>query len=262
MNPRIILAALAVATIAFTAPAEAKGPRATRAEIGSLLSTKVDVAAIPAYPIEDRVKTARTPRHANGQRVGGFRAGNRPRQANKASPGPRQARIRPIGPFGTVPTAAGIDISCAPGFCAPAQDVIADLVATGFVPTDLGSYARGGHVHGSYHYRSRAIDVAQCGWGCTPAPKQILRMIVASHGLRDGCEFRDSGHFDDGPHLPFKRVLRNCGRAYADAVSPSMTRQSAAGVAPGDDRDPPFYPATSDFKKRQHHARKIRVAHR
>jgi hypothetical protein len=126
-------------------------------------------------------------------------------------------RVRPI----VVPTAAGIDITVAPNFAAPAVAVIANLVAAGFTPRKLTckSFAAS-HVDGSLHFRSRACDIEQCGWGCTPAPKQTLRMIVARHGLRDGCEFGDAGHFDDGPHLPYARVLRHCGRAYAEAIYP------------------------------------------
>lgn len=256
MNTQIILAALVVASIAFTVPAQAVQPGHH-----AITCYSGDRVAVCGTAGSDRVRTARVPRQARGRTLDAVGPRHQAADVGQVIPRPRQARIRPIGPYGTVPTAAGIEISCAPGFCGPAQAVIADLVASGFTPNDLGSYARGGHVHGSYHYRSRAVDVAQCGWGCTPAPKQTLRMIVASHGLRDGCEFRDSGHFDDGPHLPYKRILRNCGRAYADAVVPGLARQAAAGVAPGDDRDPPFYPATADFKHRQH-AHKMRLAHR
>jgi hypothetical protein len=160
------------------------------------------------------------------------------------------------GGYVTVPTAFNVNIEVAPGFAAPAAAVIADLAAAGFTTHKLKcrSFANS-HVAGSLHFQSRACDVAQCGWGCTPAPKQTLRMIVARHGLRDGCEFTDAGHFDNGPHLPYSLVLRRCGKAYADAIEPNRRRQVAAGIEAPDIRDPPFYAATAGFKR--HSAQRV-----
>lgn len=156
------------------------------------------------------------------------RAAKAPSRGPKAASSPRRAPAPPdangnlAGRSVVVPTAAGIDIRVAPQFAAQAQAVIADLVSGGYRPKRITclSYAPS-HVKGSYHGRSGglACDVDQCGWGCSPVPKALMRAATARAGVRDGCEFRDHGHFDLGPHLQPARILRNCGATYAEAVS-------------------------------------------
>lgn len=63
MLTRSLLAALAVATIALTAPAEARPTRADSARV------QIDVAAIPAYPMADQLKAPRAASRAASQRV-------------------------------------------------------------------------------------------------------------------------------------------------------------------------------------------------
>lgn len=211
-----LLAALAVATITLgSAPADAR-PSKT----GSHFSPTLDVAAIPAYPVVDRVKPRRQPRAVASHALDENGTPARVPEGRKASRQAPEWQAARHG-FVTVETAAGISITGEPSFIAKAAAVISDLADAGYKPRKLTclSYSKS-HVKGSYHFRGRACDVAQCGWGCTPAPKVVLRLIVARHGLRDGCEFNDAGHFDDGPRLPFARILRNCGAAYAAVVMP------------------------------------------
>jgi hypothetical protein len=240
-SSRITLAALAALSIFMISPADA-----WQGSARNLHAPMIDAAAIPAYPFPDQI---RAPRASS-------RAASRERKASRtarSSAGRRSASVDPSqGRTGYLKTTmGGIEVTVAQRFAGPAAAVIAELIGSGYQPKKLGSlsWARS-HVSGSYHHRAEAIDVDQCGWGCTPAPKQVLRMIVARNGLRDGCEFRDAGHFDDGPHLPYARVLRNCGRAYADAIAPAERRERLAGVEAPDLRDPPFYAATADFKSR------------
>jgi hypothetical protein len=123
------------------------------------------------------------------------------------------------GHYTTVTTSAGIEITGEASFISTAQAVIDDLVAAGYKPRRVSCLNYGAsHVSNSLHYRGRACDVDQHGWGRTPAPHSTLTAIVLRHGLRDGCEFRDWGHFDNGPHLPYARIVRSCGAAYAEAV--------------------------------------------
>ncbi len=57
----------------------------------------------------------------------------------------------------------------------------------------------GTHVVGSLHYSGNACDMAQTGWGRTPARIMYhAGSIIAAHGMRDGCSFRDCGHIDMG----------------------------------------------------------------
>lgn len=102
----------------------------------------------------------------------------------------------------TVPTAAGIDITVAPDFAPKITAFIADLVATtGYKPRRIHCYASGGHVRGSLHYSGHACDFDQSGWGKTARAMYRVAGLVAKYGLRDGGEFRDWGHIDNGPHL-------------------------------------------------------------
>lgn len=64
----------------------------------------------------------------------------------------------------------------------------------------------GTHVRGSLHYSGNACDMAQTGWGRTPAKIMYhAGSIIASHGMRDGCSFRDCGHIDMGYALATRR---------------------------------------------------------
>ena len=54
MNQRIILAALAAISIFSISPADAR-----QGSLGNLQPSKIDAAAIPAYPFPDQIRTAR-----------------------------------------------------------------------------------------------------------------------------------------------------------------------------------------------------------
>jgi len=106
----------------------------------------------------------------------------------------------------TIDTAAGIPITVAADFAPKISAFISAMVARGYHPRHIGCYARGGHVRGSLHYSGHACDFDQTGWGKTRRPMYHVRALANSLGLRDGGEFRDWGHIDDGEHL--HRVAR------------------------------------------------------
>lgn len=102
----------------------------------------------------------------------------------------------------TVPTAAGIDITVAPGFSSAIQGFISDLVARGYHPKKIHCFSMArSHVSNSLHHSGNACDFDQSGWGRTAAPMYHVSDLAAKWGLRDGGEFRDWGHIDNGPHL-------------------------------------------------------------
>ncbi len=82
------------------------------------------------------------------------------------------------------------------------RDLIADLVAHGFrgSVTCLAS----GHMPGSLHHIGEACDFAQLRRNVVAPGAGIMyhaSAIIAAHGLRDGCSFRDCGHVDSGRML-------------------------------------------------------------
>lgn len=150
------------------------------------------------------------------------------------------------GPSYVVRQTALGPIEVAPGFADKAAAVANELAAAGHkVRIKCRSFGAS-HVENSLHFRSRACDVCQSGWGRTCVPRSLLTWIVSKHGLRDGCEFRDWGHFDDGPHLLRARVIKNCGLAYADAVD-GRRHLAGTGKAP----PAPFYGPTSDWQEQR-----------
>jgi hypothetical protein len=103
-----------------------------------------------------------------------------------------------------VDTAAGpITIAC--DLSAKMQGFIADVVARGFKgPVHCLSYAKT-HVPNSLHFRARACDFAQHGWGRTHRVMYRVADLTAKWGLRNGCTFGDCGHVDDGPAVTRRR---------------------------------------------------------
>ena len=226
----ILLTAMAVATIVISAPAEAK-PHHT----AQRYSQPLDVAAIPAYPLEHAANSARWRHQAASRRV------KRTTTTYRADDEDSRAELAPRGRQGgleTVDTAAGIRILVAPSFAPKIEGFIRDVVARGYHPRQIHCYASGGHVHNSLHYSGHACDFDQRGWGLTARPMYHVADLVAKWGLRDGAEFRDWGHIDDGPHL-----RRGSRAAYRES-------------------HPPFYGATADFHQRAHHHHRIRYARR
>lgn len=178
---RITLAVLAVASIVLSVPAQAGQP-------GSH-AVHLDVAAIPAYPIDHGA--GRHQRQANGQRVASSRAPRPAPAATQASPRPSlgertltgyadQPAVvrtrREAGSFGlvTVPTAAGIAITCSVAFASEAAALIADAVAGGMKFRRINCYSRAGsHVANSNHRDGNAFD----------SYPSIPAHLVRQHGL-------------------------------------------------------------------------------
>lgn len=97
-----------------------------------------------------------------------------------------------------VHTAAGITITVSPQFAPKIEGFIRDLVASGYHPRRIHCYARSGHVRHSLHYTGNACDFDQRGWGLTDRMMYHVSGLAAKWGLRDGAEFRDWGHIDNG----------------------------------------------------------------
>ena len=190
----IILAALAVATIALSAPAEARHQHATKSEPTRVLSP-IDAAAIPPYPMAGQVKAAPGRRAAVRYRIDPNGMPLRAREARRASPAASNGeRHMPATRAGmvTVPTAAGIHIVASAEFAPQAQAVIAAAVAEGmrFRRINCFSMARS-HRSKSNHKAGNACD----------AYPSIPARIVRAAGLRSGCDFADCQHFDNARNV-------------------------------------------------------------
>lgn len=100
----------------------------------------------------------------------------------------------------TVETAAKIPITVAAAVASKFQDLIADLVEHGYMPKDIGCYARGGHIPHSFHYRGLACDIDQISRnrGSRFMHTKEAHEIIHQHGLDDGCDFGDCGHVSLG----------------------------------------------------------------
>jgi hypothetical protein len=120
-------------------------------------------------------------------------------RVGQARGGERRAAAR--DGYVTIDTAAGIAITVASEFAPKIQGFIADVVASGYHPKKIHCAAGGGHVAHSLHYVGRACDFDQRGWGLTARFMYHVSALAEKWGLRDGKEFADSGHIDDGPHL-------------------------------------------------------------
>ena len=206
---RVTLAALTVATIAFSAPAEARHHR------GAQFNPMVDAAAAPAYPTGRQARTRHARSRAVSHRRPAFRLASYPPErglANERAPkaGTLQAYANAPASVPTPAEAAGqrlVNVQSAAGQITIAASFqhkivpfIADVVARGFRGR-VHCFARGGHVRGSLHYSGNACDFAQTGWGKTRAPMYHVSDLTSKYGLRDGCSFRDCGHIDSGDHL-------------------------------------------------------------
>lgn len=192
---RIILAALAVATIAMTAPAQAGQP-------GSKTAQRLDVAAIPAYPLDVGSRGHRASRQDHGQRVAASRSRHHGRDLAQGTAWPSYGLV-------TVPTAAGIDIKVALDFAPKAQAVIAAAEAEGIHFTRIRCYSASGHARHSNHHMGRACDTRP----------YIPAAIVRANGLRSGRDFHDPEHFDDATNVG--------GMAYWNSVRHPGTTLSA-----------------------------------
>jgi hypothetical protein len=115
------------------------------------------------------------------------------------------------GGLTTVMTAAGIHITVASAFAEKFTGFIADIVAAGYKPRDIGCYAQ--RSQGGAHPLGAACDFDQGGRNATASFMYHVGALAAKNGLRDGCTFGDCGHIEDGSRV---YVLNGyAGRHYA-----------------------------------------------
>ncbi len=100
----------------------------------------------------------------------------------------------------TIETVAKIPITVAAAVASKFSDLIADLAEHGYVPKDIGCFARSGHIRHSYHYRGLACDIDQVKRNVTAKflYTKEAHAIIKEHGLDDGCDFGDCGHISFG----------------------------------------------------------------
>ena len=122
---------------------------------------------------------------------------------------PRKTSVRlakavsaPIGKSGlvTIETVAKIPITVAASVASKFADLIADLAEHGYMPKEIGCFARGGHIRASFHYRGLACDIDQAARNRTAKflYTKEAHAIIKEHGLDDGCDFGDCGHISFG----------------------------------------------------------------
>jgi hypothetical protein len=197
-HSRITLAALAVATIALSAPAEARGHRSAQFGPGPGF---VDAAAIPAYPTDRQTRTHHARSRAAVRRRPVVLASLPPSDVGQLAPSlpgtinayrDRPAE-HPTGPgLITVQTAAGIAITCSTAFAKDAAALIADAVAQGIKFSRITCYSRARtHVANSNHHSGNAMDTHP----------SIPASLVRAHSLRSGCDFRDCPHVDNARNV-------------------------------------------------------------
>jgi len=94
-----------------------------------------------------------------------------------------------------VPIANGQKIVCDSRFCSKFQALIADLCSRHHCPRDVKCFARG-HRYGSNHDGGGACDIDQRARNRTAGFMYHSTSLIVSHGLHDGCSFRDCGHVE------------------------------------------------------------------
>jgi len=146
-----------------------------------------------------------------------FSEGGTIHQVAKQQPRERVPVERAVrGGIVTVPTAAGISITVAASLASRFEALVADFVAAGYHPRHIGCFAHGGHVRNSRHYAGAACDFDQRGWGRTVAfmYTQQAHQIIVAHGFRDGRDFRDQGHVDDGVSIGIRYARHRYASRY------------------------------------------------
>jgi hypothetical protein len=118
-----------------------------------------------------------------------------------------QPRNYPIPSYGLnlsrIVVASGHKITVASHLASRWKALIDDFVVAGYKPRNIGCFTTSGHVPHSRHYAGAACDFDQRGWGLTVPFMYRAHKIIVKHGFRDGCDFNDCGHVDDG--LPLHR---------------------------------------------------------
>lgn len=125
-----------------------------------------------------------------------------PRQHRQAVAQHREPAVatHSSGGLVTIETVAKIPITVAASVANKFADLIADLAEHGYMPKEIGCYARGGHIRASFHYRGLACDIDQLARNRTNKflYTKEAHAIIKEHGLDDGCDFGDCGHISFG----------------------------------------------------------------
>ncbi len=87
-------------------------------------------------------------------------------------------------PLVKVMTAANLPIVVAASLVDKFLGFVADLVASGYTPRHIGSFAACCHVTHSRHYAGAALDIDQHGWGKTAPPMYHVTALARKWGPR------------------------------------------------------------------------------
>ena len=112
----------------------------------------------------------------------------------------------------TFVTVSGHKLTVATHLVSRWDALVADFVAAGYRPRHISCFAKGGHIPNSRHYYGAACDFDQYGRGLTVPFMYHAHSIIVKHGFRDGCDFNDCGHVDDGLSSYHRRQYRQYRR--------------------------------------------------
>ena len=211
---RIILATLGV-TIVLSATAEAHHRQRVQSDAPR---GTVDVAAIPAYPVEGTNSSQRLPRHLATHGRKASRMASRPTESDTANPGPSMPEIG-SGIVRSRKTGATAHVSAS--FAAVAQAVVDDLEQNhGAVIKFMGGYRRGPCASWSLHPCGLAIDLCQLSRGvvdsrCNMPSRAVEEQVARAHGAYSGGEWCSQ----DRGHIQAKETASPCGHNLYAAVS-------------------------------------------
>ena len=188
---RGFLAAISLCLLALCVPAQARSLQHASFAADEYYAGP---GAMPVYRFER--KDRKVPLHATNAR----RMDRMPVTRHQVAHQEEKSAPRPISGVVTVQTAAKIPITVAAAVASKFQDLIADLVEHGYMPKEIGCFARGGHIRHSFHYRGLACDIDQDARNVTARfmHSKEAHALIREHGLDDGCDFGDCGHVSYG----------------------------------------------------------------
>lgn len=197
MNLRITLAALAVTTIAFSAPAEARHHRSAQ------FDPTFDAAAAPAYPMGRQARAHHARSRAAARRAAAHRTVRHSQEGGEARPGPANGETTGSGVVRSRKTGATARVS--PQYFGLFQAYVDDLEAAGAVVRFMGGYRPGRCWSGGMHPCGKALDVCQYARGvvdrrCNLPDEPVMAKIAERNGLFEGglwCH-GDRGHAQVG----------------------------------------------------------------
>lgn len=234
---------IAFAALFIASPAEAHRSYRTAPSV----APKIDVAAIPAYPIEQSTKGYRHTRQIGTRARKAVREASAPIQAEQANPGPRPLDS---GVIRSEKTGATARVDSA--YQAKFQALLDDFEAHGATVYYMGGRRPGHCSLGSQHPCGWAVDFCQDYRGhvsgardCNlPRPAEF-HALVRAHGLYDGSVWcsTDYGHVQAKDSGGCNNVARGSwGHGRVRLASMTGTVQFAS--------------------VRHHHHHRIRLAHR